>query len=310
MSDYTFSSISIVKINPHRLRNIFIAALSVILIVSVLSALSARKGYQVLTNSMSMEVYPFSANTVPPFSSVSFFSSDGKTLLKGWFFRAANSKKVVIFVHDFSQNRLIFDDQTDIAINECLIKGYNVLLFDQRNSGNVLVSKNTLGLNEAYDIEGAVSYAKALDMREIFMISFGAGANAVLNSSILADINGLVLDSPYYSYNNALKNILRENNVKTIFFTKTFTRLFLRILDSTRNPTYEKENLKTLPPLMITRSGYSYISVNEENKLHSMIESSSPNTSILAAISSSEDLRGYLEMIFKFFDEYISPKEE
>ncbi len=304
MSDYTFSSISIVKINPHRFRNILLLFLALVLLISAVSSISAAEGIKVIHDPSSPEVYPFSRNTLASFSSVSFFSSDESVLLKGWFFRSENSKKLMLFVHDYSQNRTIFGENTDIVINDCLKKGYNVLLFDLRNSGNVSSSKATAGLNEAYDVEGALMYASALDMREIYIIGFGTGANAVLNAEKPDTVKGMVLDSPFFKLSSALKFIYVQRNVKTFFFTKTFSVLFLRLFDKASRRVYNREYLRDIPPVLISRSGFSYLGTNEEKRLHDSISSDPDNVSIMAAFSSGPDVKDYLELVFNFFDEY------
>jgi pimeloyl-ACP methyl ester carboxylesterase len=304
MSDYTFSSISIVKINPHRFRNILLISLALLLLISAASSASAAGGIKVIHDPSSAEVYPFSRNTLASFSSVSFFSSDESVLLKGWFFKSENSKKLMLFVHDYSQNRTVFGEDTDRVINNCLKEGYNVLLFDLRNSGNVSSSKATAGLNEAYDVEGALLYASALDMREIYIIGFGTGANAVLNAEKPENVKGIVLDSPYFRFSNALKFIYEQRNIKTFFFTKTFSIFFLRLFDKAKRRVYDKDYFKALPPILISRSGFSYLGTNEEKRMHDAISSYSDNISIMAAFSSGSDTKEYLELVFNFFDEY------
>ena len=309
MSDYTFNSIAIVKINPHRVRNILIIIFTVIFTVVFFSSLSGQKGLRVIHDPGSPEVYPFGRNTLASFSSVSFFSSDRKVLLKGWFFRAENSRKALIFLHDHTRNRLIFGDETDVVINKCIDAGYNVLLFDQRNSGNVDVSKATLGLNEAYDVEGAVLYATALDMKEIYIVAFGSGANAFMNAVKHESIKAAVLDSPYYKLSSALKFVYGENDIGTVFFTKSFTRLFLRRFDSARTYRYDKDYFIGTPPTLITRSGFSYMSTGEERRMYEVMDAYSEYPVILAAIDSHTDAPGYIDMVFSFFDEYAKKQE-
>jgi uncharacterized protein len=304
MSDYTFNSIAVVHINPHRLRNILIISFSVIFIIVFFSSLSANKGLKAVNDSGSPEVYPFRRNILESFLSVSFFSSDKKVLLKGWMFKNTETKKAVIFVHDYSQNRLIFGDDTDLAINHCLKNGYNVLLFDQRNSGNVDASETTLGLNEKYDVEGAIAYAKALDMREIYIIGLGTGADAALYAAKQPEIKGMVLDSPYQNYKSALKYVLKMKDIKTVFFTKTLIKLFLRIYDGARQFKADDTLYKDMPAVLITRSGFSFLAVNEERKVYDDLTARSKKPVVLAAVSSDMDAIGYLDTAFAFFNEY------
>ena len=303
MSDYTFNSIAAVKINSHRLRNTLLILLLITLIIILFSITSASNGLKAIYSSDSQEVYPFSKNTLPSFSSISFFSSDKKVLLKGWFFRKADSNKAIIFIHDYSKNRLVFGEETERVINICLDKGYSVLLYDQRNSGNVVASRTTLGLNETLDLEGAVSYAKDLDMRQIYLVGFGAGANSVLNATPVQEVSAWVLDSPYYNFNTALKYILKLKEEKTIFYTKSFIKLFMRIFDRVKIEKYSKEHFTDVPPTIFTRSGFSFLDTGDEKKLYDLLVQLQPKT-ILAAISLESDPIEYMDMVFNFFDEY------
>ncbi|MBQ2606333.1 MAG: hypothetical protein II585_05645, partial [Clostridiales bacterium] len=103
---------------------VFIATIS-------LTVLSANN----LMNIDKNEVTNVPSNILPSYSTTSFESADGQTPLQGWFFKTSNPVSTIIVVHDTGSNRLPFGVSMIDMIENWLDSGYNVFLFDQRNSG-------------------------------------------------------------------------------------------------------------------------------------------------------------------------------
>lgn len=171
----------------------------------------------------------FAQNILPGFSAVSFYSLDSNTPLTGWFFPGDPPRKGnVIMVHENGKNRLQFGAET-IEIYEFFIgKGYNVLSFDLRNSGNSGGNLSSFGYGEWEDVLGAMLYAKeTVGASGVLLYGFNSGITACLiaaeklalneNEDTATDrrvsalpfdsryIKGFILDSPLASSDDYIR---------------------------------------------------------------------------------------------------------
>ncbi|ANY66066.1 hypothetical protein BBD42_06035 [Paenibacillus sp. BIHB 4019] len=139
-----------------------------------------------------------------PFEEVEFPSLKNDNTIRGSFFPANNlsgeaSNKTIIVVHGYTSNRLV-KGRTPKLVEHFVPKGYNVLAFDLSSQGNSDGDLITLGLNEKYDLLGAVSYLKARDHTgdSIGVIGFSMGAaTSLLAASESDDIKAVIADSPF-----------------------------------------------------------------------------------------------------------------
>lgn len=128
------------------------------------------------------------------YEDITFPSRDGLRM-NGWFIPGRLNKTVII-THPFPFNRhgflrrnqgLLYLFHTDVdllttaaALHET---GYNVLMFDFRNHGESAAGKTAIGLNEAWDVIGAVDYLKQRfpdKSHAIGFVSFCMGSDATL----------------------------------------------------------------------------------------------------------------------------------
>lgn len=135
-------------------------------------------------------------------------------LLHGWYLAAqANGAKpkpgVIVFAHGYRQNRLQ-EDVPALALARDLVRaGYDVLLFDFRNSGQSPGQVTTVGILEQRDLLGAVQYARQRrpDAR-VGLLGFSMGAATAIQAAAASlDVAAVVADSPFAD----LEAYLEEN---------------------------------------------------------------------------------------------------
>jgi len=146
------------------------------------------------------------------FEQVQFESQNKDVMLKGWFLPAADpsipAKMNIIFAHGYRENRLQTNAEALKLAKELVTQGYNVLMFDFRNSGESDGSVTTVGYLEKYDLLGAVDWTRARHPGKIALHGFSMGATAsLLAAAEDPQIAGVVADSPF----NHLGRYLEEN---------------------------------------------------------------------------------------------------
>ena len=170
--------------NPFVMRLALVLSILAIIIVSfiALTVFSSNR----LMNIGRNEVTNIPSNILPSYSTTSFQSADGQTSLQGWFFKTKNPISTIIVVHDAGSNRLPFGVEMIDMIESWLENGYNVFLFDQRNSGTSGGDICTYGYLEWQDVLGAVSIVRQISVTTN-VILFGMGTGCT--SSLLAYAN-------------------------------------------------------------------------------------------------------------------------
>ena len=170
--------------NPFVMRLALVLSILAIIIVSfiALTVFSSNR----LMNIGRNEVTNVPSNILPSYSTTSFQSADGQTSLQGWFFKTKNPISTIIVVHDAGSNRLPFGVEMIDMIENWLENGYNVFLFDQRNSGTSGGDICTYGYLEWQDVLGAVSIVRQISVTTN-VILFGMGTGCT--SSLLAYAN-------------------------------------------------------------------------------------------------------------------------
>jgi len=170
--------------NPFVMRLALVLSILAIIIVSfiALTVFSSNR----LMNIGRNEVTNVPSNILPSYSTTSFQSADGQTSLQGWFFKTKNPISTIIVVHDAGSNRLPFGVEMIDMIESWLENGYNVFLFDQRNSGTSGGDICTYGYLEWQDVLGAVSIVRQISVTTN-VILFGMGTGCT--SSLLAYAN-------------------------------------------------------------------------------------------------------------------------
>ena len=135
------------------------------------------------------------------FDTVEFPSVGDRVTLRGWFIPAAASDQTVILAHGYGGNRLEKAvDALDLA-QALSGAGYNVLMFDFRNSGLSDGRLTTFGYRESDDILGAVRYLQGQhreQSRHLAVMGFSMGGVAAARAAAEEPaLEAVVMDSPY-----------------------------------------------------------------------------------------------------------------
>ncbi len=179
---------------PH-IRALVLRAGAGLLLTSMLSGLlSAYVGWQ-LTHPGRKAL---SGAPSMPYRDVTFPSSDSLQL-SGWFLDAA-SNRTVILVHGYRENRLQ-ENVPGLDVAEGLVgNGYNVLMFDLRDSGSSAGSLTTIGVFEQRDVLGAIAYVHSLGRpaEHVALLGFSMGAaTALLTAGHGGDAQAVISDSAF-----------------------------------------------------------------------------------------------------------------
>lgn len=124
----------------------------------------------------------FSSNILPAFTPVSFPALDEQSRLFGWFFTPETIPiSTIILVHDQGENRLQFGLDSAKLYEYLVSKGFCVLAFDLRRSGQSDSSMSGYGYAEWADVVAAIKYVrKNAVTRDVLLYGFGSGVAAAL----------------------------------------------------------------------------------------------------------------------------------
>ena len=209
---------------------VLLTVFAVLLVSGIIITISASND---LMSVKKKELANIPSNILPAFSPTNFRSFDNQTFLSGWFFKTNDPKSTVILVHDIHKNRLQFDDATADIVEDMLNEGFNVFLFDQRNSGVSQGETSGYGYLEWQDVLGAIKHVRDISVTQnVILYGVGGGCSAILQamkklpavgeydqefdpeiSSLAFDksyIIGLILDSPAKSSDDYIRPIVRE----------------------------------------------------------------------------------------------------
>jgi pimeloyl-ACP methyl ester carboxylesterase len=178
------SSISRVPARRHFSRRIRQTAIATSLLAIILMAVTVVSFTRAndLMRQPAKPLDTFSSNILPAFDLASFPSLDEQTLLHGWFFKpAAEPVSTIILVHDQGKNRLQFGLDSAEFYRFLLSRGFCVLAFDLRSSGQSDGEMSGYGYAEWADVLAAVRYVrKNAVTHDVLLFGFGTGAAASL----------------------------------------------------------------------------------------------------------------------------------
>ena len=167
--------------NPFVMRLALVLSIIAFILISfiALTVFSSNR----LMNINKYEVTNVPSNILPSYSTTSFESADGQTSLQGWFFKTKKPISTIIVVHDAGSNRLPFGVEMIDMIEGWLENGYNVFMFDQRNSGTSGGDICSYGYLEWQDVLGAIAIVKQISVTtDVILYGIGTGCT----SSIIA----------------------------------------------------------------------------------------------------------------------------
>jgi uncharacterized protein len=229
------TSISRISFRRHPVR--YIRPVAIILSVFAL-AIAVIMGISFIFAGRIMRADPeplgsFNRNVMPDFSVISFPSMDEQSQLQGWFIPTAQpAVSTIIMVHDQGKNRLQFGQDTALLYQHLVDRGFNVLSFDLRHSGQSDGDLSGFGYAEWSDVVAAIRFTERhAATKDVLLYGFGTGVSASLiawdrlaepdkaaggsarDHKIYFDqsyISGLLLDTPTLSPDDAIASVYRD----------------------------------------------------------------------------------------------------
>ncbi|WP_248930067.1 alpha/beta hydrolase [Paenibacillus hamazuiensis] len=193
---------------PTRILWILLAALLVLALASV--GISVYVGWQ-LTHPAREALTDSPDKHGLAFDNVQFMSRTKDVNLNGWFLPGAEPRTnmTLVLAHGYRNNRLQTEAQAMDLAGALVERGYNVLMFDFRNSGESEGKLTSVGYFEKNDLLGAIDWVKANQQGvKIGLVGFSMGATTSLMAAAEEPaVAGIVADSPFAH----LTKYLREN---------------------------------------------------------------------------------------------------
>lgn len=267
------------KRNPFAVR--FALLLSIVAgIVIVLITLTVFSSNHLL-NIDKVDVTNVPSNILPSYSTTSFESIDGQTALQGWFFKTHNPISTIIVVHDTGSNRLPFGVEMIDMIETWLDNGYNVFLFDQRNSGTSAGDISCYGYLEWQDVLGAIAIVRKISVTtDVILFGIGTGCTSQilayqkLPSPNMNDmelntfsrnirdigfdrsyIKGMIFDSPAKMSDDYIRPVVAQKEIFG-FLTQYFVPYAIRVSAGSDNVNLAAEISRLPMPVMVIYGGH------------------------------------------------------
>lgn len=231
--------------------------LSVVAVIAIAVIIITTSTANDMMSAPKTEMQNIPSNILPQYSPTSFKSFDHQTNLSGWFFKTDNPKSTVIIVHGTASNRIPFNvDMVDL-IEDFLNDGFNVFLFDQRNSGESEGATSGFGYMEWKDVIGAIDHVRKISVTtNVVLYGIGSGCSSSLiamdklpmageygteySEDILnlpfdrSYIVGLVLDSPAKLADDYIRPLVVKKSALG-FLTQYFVPYAIRISSGESN---------------------------------------------------------------------------
>lgn len=241
------------------------------------------------------------------------FRSSDNLQLAGWYFPGVNGK-AIMFVHGAGkQNRANEVYGAPEIAKYFLEKGYTILMFDLRGSGESTERRISFGQYEKNDVEGAFEYLKTQDFKpeSIGIISDSLGAIAtIMASKKIVGAGGIVLDSPAAEVKGIVSHIMRdEHNVPEFLHPGIYymAKLLFNIDVNAVRPIDYISNLKNTHLLFLHGESDTLIPPANSMKLLQMVNMGRlvlfPNTKHVETYLTHPDT--YKEEVGQFFAENL-----
>ncbi len=314
------SGITYVPRKTHTVRNITITVILILLLLIVTVLLiSTYTGWR-LVHPARLPLPAFSSNIVPDYKEASFKDINKTVNLKGWLFEAKGSTKTIILAHGYGQNRLQFGEKTLDMVKNLLAKGYNVLLFDFRNSGMSEGNLTSISIYEKDDLLGAVNYVKAQGAKNVVLLGYSMGAaTSILAAAESPDVDGVIADSPFSDLNEYLNESLPVwSNLPSIPFTKTIllsVKLLSRLDPSDSSPREAIAKIAPRPVLLIHSKDDKSIPSSSSRELYSIYSKAAGDKAEFWETKDADHVGTYemnpdeyMKRIFSFLDKVYPAK--
>lgn len=173
----------------------------------------------------------FSAGSPPddfpvPLAAVSFPASDGITL-HGWHGHVDNERGLVILLHSFRAGRWLMLERARWYVN----RGYSVLLYDSRATGESEGNRISVGWHETNDLIGALRWARQQGSGQIILHGISQGGATILLAAedFGAEVAGVIVESTYDTLANAGDRRFRNKVRLPGWLAGLFYRPFMEI---------------------------------------------------------------------------------
>ena len=301
---------------------------TVIIVMIILTVLSSNN----LLNIEKVKLSNVPSNILPSYTTTSFESIDGQTALQGWFFKTHNPISTIIVTHDTGGNRLPFGVEMIDMIEHWLDNGYNVFLYDQRNSGTSGGDISCYGYLEWQDVLGAISIVRKISVTtDVILFGIGTGCTSQilayqkLPSPNMNDmelnqfsrnirdigfdrsyIKGMIFDSPAKMSDDYIKPVVAQREFLG-FITQYFVPYAIRVSAGSENVNLAAEIARLPMPVMIIYGGHdNFIGADKINQI--VNERSRLNKSLTKSIMITG--AGYLEGYTLNKNQYIEAVQD
>lgn len=186
------------------------------------------------------DVSPLASNPMKAkqlaYEDVTFPSSDGKSLVDGWWIPADGSRLTVVLSHGYGANReerwVPMYDLADLLHAQ----GYNVLMFDYGFASARHRLPATGGVLESRQLLGAIHYARERGSVELVVWGFSMGAGTALQAALQdAPVDAMILDSTFLPSDETLLYNLKTSRLDLPAYpTLPLVKWFLPLLGGTR----------------------------------------------------------------------------
>lgn len=307
------SNVVISKVNKKWLWKGLIAF--VLCIIIAVSGISIYVGWS-LTHPERLAISSTPGKYGLQYKEVSFDSRGDGVKLKGWLIPAKNSTHTVIFAHGYGKNRLQDSVPSLSLAKELAIKGYNVLLFDFRNSGISKGDITSLGQHEVKDLLGAVDFIKTQKQvgQHIALLGFSMGAStSIIATARDPRVEVMIADSPFADLTTYIEdNLPVWSHLPAVPFNQTImtlTPIFTGLKPEEVSPIREISNIKG-DILLIHGDSDSKIPMINSEKLLQAAKSSNKELVIIKGAdhvrSYATDKKKYLDSVLAFLDRWRS----
>ena len=282
------------------------------------------------------------SNILPSYSTTSFQSADGQTSLQGWFFKTKNPTSTIIVVHDSGSNRLPFGVEMIDMLESWLENGYNVFLFDQRNSGTSEGDISCYGYLEWQDVLGAISIVRQISVTtDVILYGIGTGCTSTIKAYMALPeegvtdmelekypdniinlgfdksyIAGMIFDSPAKESDDYIKPIVAQKEFLG-FITQYFVPYAIRVSAGSDNINLATVIARLPVPVLIIYGGHdTFVGadkitqiVDERNRLNSALTRSVMISGAGYLEEYSMGKTDYINAVSDYLATYFTPEE-
>lgn len=276
MSIYPQPSSSFSYRRRRRLTPLKLLVWVLVLVVLMIPGISAYVAWTLThPNKQAVDITPKSIGVA--YEEVGFASADG-TQLRGWLLKSSTPDRVVVMAHGYRGNRI--SDKPSLPTAKALVeKGFNVLMFDFRNSGLSDGSLTTVGALEKDDLLAAIHYVKNSGFGEkgIGLLGFSMGAStSLLAAADDPEVNALIVDSPFSDLTSYLKeNLTFWTHLPDVPFTQMIlweVPMLIGHKPDEVSPLSQADKLKDRPILFIHGTGDKTINPQNSKRLMAALD--------------------------------------